>query len=414
MQVGAFVTIPRSRTSGVDPLLRHGCSRQARRHHTRDRAMFLGTLQPSSSAVGNTDDGRDGIGIASIDGDGAVRNNDDHKEEDNTTASASLFTDAEWKVLEDLHERASSSSSFPQTVQGALHTLSPSIITKLRSHHLTASTDGGAESDGTKSGILNDLATALEALLDSRLSQARDLLQSLLGAGEIKKLDALIGKAARSQQLDVAFFQVLQMNLQDAMATEGAERSSASQDGTLQAADMDSKTSSSAATTFSNTRYQILQHIYTRCQEEVEKTIAPGMALLNKLLRTEQPSIRQNQLRHYLCPQPTVITAPDGKQVVLSSNSNRTLVEHDDFCNAIGKAVQQIRTVQSAGGTSPEIAAHMVESCRQVAKEARMVLAMEYGGVESSQVVALEEALQPIFRPDSPNSPYMKGEISDQ
>jgi hypothetical protein len=38
-----------------------------------------------------------------------------------------------------------------------------------------------------------------------------------MNPGEIKKPDMLIGKASREQQLDVRFFQVLQMNMQDAV-----------------------------------------------------------------------------------------------------------------------------------------------------------------------------------------------------
>ena len=159
-------------------------------------------------------------------------------------------------------------------------------------------------------------------------------------------------------------------------------------------------------------RFQILQHIYTRCQEEVEKTINPGLALLNKLLRTEVASIRQNQLQHYLCPQPTTITAPDGKQIELKNAQNeKSLVDHKDFCEAIGNAVRQIRTVEKAGGTDPAVAAGMVESCRQVAKEARVVIG-EHFGKDSDQLKQFEDALMPVFRPSSPESEYIKGEES--
>ena len=85
-------------------------------------------------------------------------------------------------------------------------------------------------------------------------------------------------------------------------------------------------------------RLSILQHIYTRCQEEVEKSVPPGVALLNKVLRTEQQEeIRTNQLSHYLCPQPDVIKLPDGQEIpVKDGERNKILVPHEDFIQAIG------------------------------------------------------------------------------
>lgn len=436
MSAMAFTVTPVSTTSSsvcIDPGQRHGrpytyqVQRDWRGTHYQDMLFWSSSCLSAHGGRSNdindehectADNNTPPVGVET-----KYNTVDDGKEENqNACAESSSFTDEEWKVLSVMHEEAmSSSSSLEQVVLAALPTLSPSTIVKLRSRDISHRSSGGWEADcvdtDTTSTILNDLAMALQSVLDDRLSQAKDLLQTLLGAGEIKKLDALIGKAARLQQLDVAFFQVLQANIQDATSREDKDTKSNATVGTNEgASNYDEPTSPSSAaptgtTAFSNTRFQILQHIYTRCQEEVENTIAPGMALLNKLLRTEQPSIRQNQLQYYLCPRPNIITAPDGKQLVLGENNNKTLVEHLDFCNALGRAVQQIRTVQSVGGTSPDIAAHMVESCRQVAKEARLVLATQYGGVKSQQVVAFEEALQPIFRPESPMSPFITGEM---
>ena len=157
-------------------------------------------------------------------------------------------------------------------------------------------------------------------------------------------------------------------------------------------------------------RFQILQHIYTRCQEEVEKVINPGTALLNKLLRTEVDSIRRNQLNHYLCPKPTTIKDPNGKEIVLNNGQPmKPLVAHPDFCDAIGNAVKQIRTVEKSGATTPEVAADLVETIRTVAKEARFTIGEHFGG-NSTEVIAFEEALEPVFRPTSPDSVYIQGE----
>jgi len=240
------------------------------------------------------------------------------------------------------------------------------------------------------------IAGAVNVIMDERLNEARDILQDLLGAGEIRKLDSLIGKYARGGKLDVAFFQVLNMNLQDASKSMEEAGGGDSDDG-------DNPLQNAGAN-----RFQILKHIYTRCQEEVEKTIPAGVALLNKLLRTEQAPIRSNQLQHYLCPQPNTITTPDGKELELDG-PGPILVAHTDFVDAIGNAVKQIRTIEKGGGASGEVTAGLVESCRIVAKEARIVIGENFG-VESEELIAFEDGLMPVFRPSSPDSPYIQGE----
>ena len=291
----------------------------------------------------------------------------------NNNAEAAEFTPEEISFLDEtfatsLHD----AKALTQSLVEQLPTMPASLILKLK------------QAQGDAHETVRAVATALNAVMDAQLEEARDLLKDLLEAGEIRKMDALIGKAARGGQLDAAFFTVLQMNLQaatqEAIVEDNAEAS----------------------------RVQILQHVYTRCQEEVEKNIPPGIALLNKLLRTEVDSIRANQLKHYLCPQPNVITSPDGQEIELKGGE-RVLVEPALLVDAIGKAVKQIRTVEQAGGTDRAQAAGMVESCRQVAKEARMVLGEQYGQ-ESEEVLAFEDGLQPVFRPESPESPYIKGE----
>ena len=287
------------------------------------------------------------------------------------------LTDEEWNFVTSLCEKAKGGdASLDKVVVEALPTINPSLIMKLR----------GAVQDSREE--FQAVSKALNSVLDARLAGARDTLEEFLNAGEIRKLDALIGKAAREGNLDVAFFQILNMNLSDAATDQSVEKE-----------DSDADTAS---------RFQILQHIYTRCQEEVEKTIPPGVALLNKLLRTEVASIRQNQLNHYLCPQPNVIKTPDGKELQLKGRE-KILVPHEAFIEAIGNAVKQIRTVEKAGGANREMAANMVESVRHVAKEARVVIG-EHFGRDSSELQNYEDGLMPVFRPSSPDSPYIKGE----
>ena len=245
----------------------------------------------------------------------------------------------------------------------------------------------------------NDLQTvgkALVVIMDTNLQSGRDLLQSFLECGEIRKLDSAIGKAMKEKKLDMAFFTVLNMNIRDAAMEriDQGETPSTTAEGEFSSGD-------------NANRYQILQHIYTRCQEEVEKTVSPGAGLLNKLLRTEQASIRANQLRHFLCPQaPKTISSPDGKTVELPGS--KALVNPNELIDALQNAVRQIRTVEKTGTVDRAAAAGLVESCRQVAIEARLAVGEGYG-VESEELKEFELALQPVFRPDSADSEYIQG-----
>ncbi len=317
-----------------------------------------------------------------------------------------LETD-EWEIIQDLHKKASTKASdidgeeaFQSAAEELLPALSPTLIMKLRTGEDLVPTDARDNKGNNRLlKIFSEVSKALNTMTDRRLESARDTLAELMNAGEIKKLDAIIGKNARNQKLDVAFFQVLQMNMRDA-AEEAQRETSTGEEETSSAVD----------------RFQILQHIYTRCQEEVEKVINPGTALLNKLLRTEVDSIRRNQLNHYLCPKPTTITSPDGKEIVLNNGQpSKPLVSHPDFSEAIGNAIVQIRTVEKSGATTPEVAADLVETIRTVAIEARFTIGEHFGG-NSTEVIAFEEALEPVFRPTSPDSIYIQGQkiVSEQ
>jgi len=284
----------------------------------------------------------------------------------------------------------------------ALSNNSPKLIVKLR------------QSENSYIDSVRRVAIKLNSVLDARLAQAKETLQDFLNAGEIRKLDALIGRAARAGNLDVAFFNVLTMNLQDAARNENVFVDSgvaAGDDNAVEKGRVNDGSKPSGVSTVSDpaaSRLQILQHIYTRCQEEVEKSIPPAMALLNKLLRTTQAPIRRNLYQHYLTPQPNTITTPDGKIVELAG-TQPVLVALTDFIDAIAKAVRQIRTVENAGGTDRESAANMVEACRTIAKEARIIIGEHYG-TTSEELKTFEMGLQPVFRPSSPESPYIIGQ----
>jgi hypothetical protein len=296
--------------------------------------------------------------------------------ESDETASFTL-SEEEWSAVENLVTRADHDAALlEKLVAEALPTMHPRFIIKLRQQK-------AQQQESPLEGMRQSVATALQAVMDSQLQNGRDVLRVLLNAGEIRKLDAEIGRAARQGQLDAAFFTVLNANMKEAASA------SSGNDGNA-------------------TRSQILQHIYTRCQEEVEKNISGGVALLNKLLRTQMDSIRANQLEHYLCPQRNVISSPDGKEITLGGISP-VLVPPPEFVDALAGAVRQIRTVEKAGGMDRQAAADMVESCRQVAMEARLVIGKNYGA-ESDELKLFEDGLMPVFRPESPDSPYIQGQ----
>lgn len=284
------------------------------------------------------------------------------------------FTPDEISLLDDLQTKATE-SSLKEAIMESIPNFPPSLVIKLQQ-----------DPDSLADEKYHQIASELGNIMDETVNQAKDTLKELLDAGEIRKLDNLIGKAYREGRINVAFFNVLQANLQD--AAQGDE---------------DEQVEEGSAS-----RMSILTHIHTRCQEEVEKNIPPGVALFNKLLRTEQPSIRRNIYDHYLGPKKTVIESPDGQKIELPGDG-APLVSHELFVTAIADAVKQIRTVEASGGTTKEAAANMVESCRSVAKEARIVIGETFGQ-ESGELAAFEEGLQPVFRPPSSDSPFIKGQ----
>jgi len=291
------------------------------------------------------------------------------------------YNDDEILILDGLIDKANAAEGDLQAVVlETLPSLSNALIFKLRQ-----STAHPIES-------VRRVAAELNHILEGRLQEAKDTLAEFLNAGEIRKLDSAIGKAAVAGKLDAAFFNVLSLNLQAALAAGDAD-----------VADTKFEQGQAASS------LQILQHINTRCQEEVEKSIPPGTALLNKLLRTTEESIRANLYRHYLTPQSSTIQTPDGKTVELKGTLP-VLVSTAELVQAIADAVKQIRIVEQAGATDRESAASMVESCRNVAKEARMIIGEEYG-VESTTLLSFEDGLQPVFRPASADSPYIQGEL---
>jgi len=284
-------------------------------------------------------------------------------------------------------------SSLSAFLMSKLPQMPPNTILTLRNASLCEFSDDLSD---VQKKDMETVGDALVDIMDKQLGEGKDLLKAFLECGEIRKLDGSIGKANKEGKLDMGFFTVLSMNIRDATveAKESGESVVASPEGQMGSGDNPG-------------RLQILQHIYTRCQEEVEKMVSPGAGLLNKLLRTEQASIRSNQYKHYLCPQePKIIKSPDGKEVQLAGS--KALVPPQELIDALQNAVKQIRTAEKSAGADKAAAAGLVESCRQVAIEARNAIGEGYG-VESEVLKEFELALQPVFRPETPESEYIQG-----
>ncbi len=267
----------------------------------------------------------------------------------------------------------------------SLDRMSPRLLVALQ---MAAAGEGGFDEQMMRVGRV------LRSVLDARLDSARRLLEELLRSGEIRRLDALIGRSAREGRLDTSFFQVLSVNMRDAAMNADV----VGDGGGIGAAPISGDAAGAGAN-----RLQVLQHVYTRCQEELEKNVPPGTGLLNKLLRTESAGIRDNQLRHYLGPQATSITSPDGKVIELPNAHGKPLVSHVEFVDAISDAVRRLREVERAGGTDRLSAVSLVEDVRRIAAEARTVLASVHGE-GGDIVVEFQEGLQPVFRPSHSSS----------
>eukprot|EP00527_Entomoneis_sp_CCMP2396_P006072 CAMPEP_0198141726 /NCGR_PEP_ID=MMETSP1443-20131203/4668_1 /TAXON_ID=186043 /ORGANISM="Entomoneis sp., Strain CCMP2396" /LENGTH=360 /DNA_ID=CAMNT_0043804549 /DNA_START=62 /DNA_END=1144 /DNA_ORIENTATION=- len=299
---------------------------------------------------------------------------------DDSPAIDSVFSYEEQKLIEELYAKVADDGDIKKVLEETLPSLPPSLVIKLR------------QAGEDPHEMIRFVASQMNEMLDAQLEEAKMTLQELLDAGEIRKLDAVIGKSARTGKLNVPFFNVLNFNLKDASAEVASN------------IEKDLPTDGEGAAS----RLQILQHIYTRCQEEVEKSIPPGLALLNRLLRQPQQPIRLNLYDHYLTPQSNKISTPDGKEIELQGQA-APMVPLEEFVSAIANTVEQIRTVENAGATDRTSAANMVESCRQIAKEARVVIGESFG-VESEELNIFQEGLQPVFRPTTAESPYIKGQ----
>lgn len=208
--------------------------------------------------------------------------------------------------------------------------------------------------------------TAVESARHQRMETAKGKIESLLEAGEINKLDKQLVKMVQGGEVDPAFILVLNSNIEAAQADEGSGKLS------------------------------ILTHISTRVQEELEKKQDPGVGVLHKLMRTEDAALRGRILRHYLCPQ-TTVGLPDGSSITLDAPKD-ALVSPMEFSTAVEALVKQLRGLDVDG----DLVVDLIEQARQLAKEARVVVAESY---PESLLNEFTEALTPAFQGAVPPPP---------
>ena len=193
---------------------------------------------------------------------------------------------------------------------------------------------------------------AISEETECRMTAAKDKLEEILDAGELLEMDRRLMSLFKRGGADVPFLMCLNANAMNA------------EPGTDKA--------------------MVLEHLYTRAQEELEKRTDPAKGVLHKLNRTPDPDIRANVLYHYLAPQ-TELIAPDATVIPLDAPIPPR-VSPEAFATAVHEAVEQLRALDYDG----DIIRANIEQCRQIAIEAREVF-VNTGTAE--QVTFFEEEL---------------------
>lgn len=212
------------------------------------------------------------------------------------------------------------------------------------------------------------LVSSMDQLMQLRLTAGATKLRELLQAGEINQMDAALIKLVRSGGADTGFDLVLTSNIEHAR-TSGDE-----------------------------TMLQLYVHIYTRMQEELEKQASPAAGLLHRLLRTDDIELRERILVDFLVPK-TTVSLPGGQTLALET-ATPPKVSPREFGAAVRDAVAALRGIELAtsGPDGNKTLSDSVEDCRQVAKQAREVLATRWAEDEV-ELADFSRMLGPVFAP---------------
>jgi len=270
-------------------------------------------------------------------------------------------------TLKELLAEATTCGSMEKAVESCLESLDDTFIPELYARIEAAQSSDPAELErmgAPSEAQLVEAMAVLQSRSEGEYARARDQLQELLGAGEINAMDAQLKKLVRDNEIDAGFFYVLLRNIADAESSgdEGGAR--------------------------------LLSHIHTRVQEELEGKADPALALLHKLTRLDQPSVRDNVLRDCLVAQ-TSVPLPGGGEVALNP-AVPAKVDPMDFARAIEGALDKVLALPLDRAAIEQTA----EEIRTVAKEARQVVADSY---ERPTLEAFQDALTPAFARSLPD-----------
>jgi len=210
-----------------------------------------------------------------------------------------------------------------------------------------------AQVEGQEGSAARAVAEAIQASVQKRMVAAKEVIQELLytKAGDV---NLLIRKTLKAQDSPLPILMVLQANMADAQAEGDTGKT------------------------------QVLMHIHTVMNEELEKKVPRVKSLLSKLLRIEDVSIRNNLLRHHLTPV-EVAAAPmlddDGP-----GDLKAALVPPNRFAAAITQLVNDVdRQIVAVVGKEDESRFETLDRIRQVAKQARLIVGEVYGEGEMNQ-----------------------------
>jgi len=199
------------------------------------------------------------------------------------------------------------------------------------------------------------------------MERGKQTLEDLLDTGDIQKMDAKLVKIVKNGSADPGFILVLNQNIDAAQREIGRE---------------------GGADHESNSKLNILMHVSSRIQEELEKKAKPETGVLHKLMRTEDVGLRGRILSHYLLPQKE-IKMPDGSFIPVDKPTN-ALVEPMKFSEAVTELCGQLRGFDADGDTIMA----MLEDVRQIAIAADGVI---QEGYPESLLTEFRESLTQTF-----------------
>ena len=232
-----------------------------------------------------------------------------------------------------------------------------------------------ADPDAPDHAEAQRVGDAIQLAMTRRLTEAKKVLEELIQKAD-GDVNLKIRKMLKSVESPLPILMVLQLNIAEAQEKADGDR------------------------------LQVLMHIGTVMQEELEKKASRVRGMLNKLLRIEDENIRNNILRDQLTP--VEVAAPSGGTPLMAA-----MVPPDRLAPAIESLVKEVdRQMVAVLGPDDEGRYETMERIRQVAKQARIIIGEVYGqGVMNTFSADLTPAFHTLMsykarnRPDAGESP---------